>query len=85
MEKIVKVTVTATYDKDADVWTVTESDIPGLVAEAATIPELEKYVLELIPELLELNSHLLPKNGHKDLPIDFMAVHHSTLMAQECA
>lgn len=85
MKKLVKVTVTAIYDIEADVWTVTESDVPGLVAEAATIPELEECIRELVPELLQLNNHLLPGDGQNNIPIDFMAVHHNTFMAQECA
>lgn len=36
----------------------TSSDVPGLVAEGATFPELQAKLSVLIPELLELNGGL---------------------------
>lgn len=48
------------YDPEAKVWYVAESDVPGLVTEAASVPELIARVEAIAPELLELNAHHLP-------------------------
>ena len=47
--------VKADWDGEASVWYVAQSDVPGLVAEADTIPELLSLLDTLIPELVELN------------------------------
>jgi len=52
-------TVKAEWDAEAGVWYVAESDVPGLVAEADTLEELAKDLMVLVPEMLELNAHLL--------------------------
>lgn len=54
-----KFLVTAEWDGEARVWVATSDDIPGLVTEAATLDELLVRVIEIAPELLELNAHLL--------------------------
>jgi predicted RNase H-like HicB family nuclease len=43
------------HDDEANVYVATSSDLKGLVIEAETLDELEKEVLELVPELLALN------------------------------
>jgi hypothetical protein len=40
------------------VWYVAESDVPGLVTEAATLKEMETKLLRMVPELMELNEGL---------------------------
>ncbi len=47
--------VRADWDEEAEVWYVSQSDVPGLVAEAETSEKLIALLNELIPELLELN------------------------------
>ena len=47
--------VRADWDEEAEVWYVSQSDVPGLVAEAETAEKLIALLNELIPELLELN------------------------------
>ncbi len=47
--------VKAEWDEEAEVWYVSQSDVPGLAAEAATPQEMIDLVGELVPELLELN------------------------------
>jgi predicted RNase H-like HicB family nuclease len=66
-------TVKAAWDKEAGVWYVFESDVPGLVAEAETPQELMVKVEALIPELVALNRHLLDWEPEDDLPIHLMA------------
>ena len=49
----------AEWDSEARVWVAESEDVPGLVAEASTPEELKEKLRVLIPELLELNAHLL--------------------------
>jgi len=51
--------VVAEWDHEAHVWVATSNDIPGLVAEAESEEELLTQLHTLIPELLELNAHLM--------------------------
>jgi predicted RNase H-like HicB family nuclease len=52
-------TITATWDGEAQVWVADSDDLPGVVAEAATEAELLAKLRERVPEMLELNAHLL--------------------------
>lgn len=61
-----KVLVRAVWDDEANVWVATSDDVPGLVVEAATTSELEQAVIELVPQLLALNSD---KRTPKKIPI----------------
>ena len=49
-------TVTCHWDEEAHVWYVADSDVPGLATEAATLEEMERKLLVMIPEVLELNA-----------------------------
>ncbi|UEM05478.1 DUF1902 domain-containing protein [Skermanella rosea] len=51
--------VRAEWDPEAEVWVATSDDVPGLVTEAENPAELERKLLVMIPELLELNNDLL--------------------------
>jgi hypothetical protein len=51
-----QIVVRATWDTDANVWTATSSDVPGLAAEADTLENLAVELDHLIPELLALNN-----------------------------
>jgi Domain of unknown function (DUF1902) len=62
-----KITVTALWDDDAKVWVATSDDVPGLVAEAPTVESLRNKVLNLIPELFELNGQSQPHGT--DVPL----------------
>ena len=53
--------VVAEWDDEARVWVATSDDIPGLVAEAETQEHLIGRLRKLVPELLELNAHLLAR------------------------
>lgn len=43
------------YDPEANVWVITDSNLPGLVAEASTLEQLGSKLDVIIPELIELN------------------------------
>lgn len=44
------------WDGEAKVWWAESNDIPGLVSEALTFPDLVQNVLAVAPELIELNA-----------------------------
>ena len=46
--------VEARWDSEAKVWT-SNSDVPGLVIETATLAEFEALMRELVPEVLSDN------------------------------
>ncbi|PHJ57855.1 hypothetical protein VF14_27965 [Nostoc linckia z18] len=47
--------VQAFWDKDAEVWVATTSDVPGLATEASSIEILTQKLRVMIPELIVLN------------------------------
>ena len=49
---------TLSWDGEAEVWYVSDTDFPGLVAEAPTQKELVDKIHLLVPELFETNRHL---------------------------
>jgi hypothetical protein len=71
MENARTFTVRAEWDPEARVWSVTDSDVPGLVAEADSLEELADTLGALVPELIERNAHLLeePMRGRKPITL----------------
>lgn len=59
--------VKAEWDDEAKVWYVSQTDVPGLVAEADTPDELTEKLLVLVPEMLEENG-LIECEDHDLLP-----------------
>ncbi len=59
--------VHALWDADAAVWTVTQSDVPGLATEAPTVEALAAKLRIMIPDLLELNGLPLSEEPVVDL------------------
>ena len=47
--------VRASFDADAGVWYVDETNVPGLSTEAASFEELCRKIEVMVPELLEAN------------------------------
>ena len=56
-------------DDEAGVWYVSDTDIPGLVAEAASESALVMKIHELVPELYELNRHLFDQSQSETIPL----------------
>ena len=50
---------TLSWDNQTKVWYVSETNFPGLVAEASTSPELLTKLERLAPELFEIDLDLL--------------------------
>jgi len=63
--------VNAEWDAEAAVYVATSDDVPGLVACGETSDELIESLKILVPELLELNKHLLP-DGEVSHEISFV-------------
>ena len=47
------------WDGEANVWYVSETDFPGLAAEAETLQELVRKIRQLVPDLCDANRHLV--------------------------
>ena len=62
------IVVRAVWDAEAGVFVATSSDVPGLVAEGATFPELQAKLSVLIPELLQLNGGPATADGNTAYP-----------------
>lgn len=67
IKHVLSVLVTVKFDDEAEVWVATSDDVPGLVAEHASLSELQNMVVELIPILLMENG-LIPEG--RDLPLE---------------
>jgi predicted RNase H-like HicB family nuclease len=65
--------IRAVWDDEAGVWYIAESDLPGLAAEGATLEALHDKLATLIPELVELNKHLIDWEPDGDFPVHFTA------------
>ena len=65
--------VKAGWDEKAGVWCVSESDVPGLVAEAVSVEALWEKLRDLIPDLVRLNRHLIDADIDPCLPVHLMA------------
>ena len=50
------------WDDEAKVWYVTESNVPGLTTEAATLDAMVKKLEALVPEMLEENGFHVPSS-----------------------
>lgn len=47
--------VTVSWDDEAKVWYVAESDVPGLATEAESMDRMLEKLKVMVPEMLELN------------------------------
>lgn len=61
--------VVADWDEEAGLWYVSDSDVPGLAAEAPTTEALVGKLHDLVPELVALNRHLIGEDVGPDLPV----------------
>ena len=66
--------IQAKWDGEANVWIATSSDVPGLVVEADTWPQMIEEVRLVLPDLLEVSGQ-----PHKDLSLTFKAEEHLDL------
>lgn len=66
METILR--IIAIWDEEANVWVAESDDVPGLAAEADSIPTLIAKLQVLVPEMLEENGHL--QNDLAEIPFE---------------
>jgi hypothetical protein len=64
------IVVRATWDSEAEVWTVESSDLPGLVTEASSLDELDAKLPNLIRDLLEDDDD---KDAGYEVPVEVIA------------
>jgi hypothetical protein len=72
-------TVECEWDEDAGVWYVSESNVPGLVAEAETQEALTALVRERVPELVRLNMSQLMNSSEREVPMELLYKHHANI------
>ncbi len=66
----IELKIQAEWDTEAEVWFVSSSEVPGLNAEAPTPEALVEKITAMVPDLMELNQHLID-NGN-DVPINLL-------------
>ena len=67
--------IKAEWDAEAKVWTATSADVPGLVAEAASIEKLRPKVLAMIGDLVEEG---VVDVGFNEIPVHIVATAHDS-------
>ncbi len=68
-------TINLTWDNEANVWTATSDDIPGLVLESGSFDALLERTKSAIPELLDLNNP-----ATKPLSLVFISERHERMV-----
>lgn len=63
------------WDDEANVWFVSESDVPGLVTEASTLDALRKKLPGLIQDLLDVDATT-------DIEVDLIAYAHDRVRVE---
>ncbi len=70
------------WDKKAKVWFVSNTDVPGLNAEAKNLDEMSNELSRLVPELLVLNGALPdPCNDESEVPWQLVSKHQEKIRA----
>jgi predicted RNase H-like HicB family nuclease len=54
-ERELNIRVICRWDAEPKVWWAESEDLPGLVTEASTMPELIQRIMDVAPELIEDN------------------------------
>ena len=68
------------WDEEAGIWYVSDTDFPGLVAEAETQQELVRKIRLLIPELYDANHHLMQTHSpDQEIAIQLTTKHRETI------
>lgn len=62
--------IKAAFDREASVWYVSDSDIPGLATEAESFDALRAKLHVMVPELLEANG-MVP--DAEEIPVEIIA------------
>ncbi|WP_033922955.1 DUF1902 domain-containing protein [Sphingomonas sp. 37zxx] len=68
--------VRAEYDPEARVWYVSDSDIPGIAADAETLETLAEKIGQMLPDLLDVNAALIADTARLSGPHSIRIVAH---------
>lgn len=71
--------VQAAYDSEEHYWYTVDSDVPGLVTGGESLERLRERVHAILPELIELNAHLIIDKSRLEGPhsVRLLAFHES--------
>ena len=69
-------TVRADYDPEAQVWWVSDSDLPGLNADAETLEALVEKAGAMLPDLLEIHEDDIADKGRLAGPHSIRIIAH---------
>lgn len=73
-------TIRAEYDPEAEVWWTSDSDVPGLAADAKSLDELAQKIGVMLPDLLDLNADQLADASRRTGPHRLRIIaHHERL------
>ncbi len=64
------IVVKADWDPEAEVWIATSNEVPGLVAESATLEKLRPKVIAMIEDLIEEGAVTFDLS---EIPVHFIA------------
>jgi hypothetical protein len=78
-------TIWANYDPEAQLWYTSDSELPGIVAEAETLAQLERKIGERFPDMLEGNAHLIEDKSRLAGPHELRLVAFSETRRQVAA
>ncbi len=78
MPREIKINVMCRWDAEAKTWWAESPDLPGLVTEAANLPDLIQRVMEIAPELVKDN--LLNKQ-HEPFMLSLLPVYQQSVQA----
>ena len=73
--------VGAFWDEEAQVWTASSEDIPGLATEAESLEALTQKLMVVAPELLRLNQVTSGDPG-QDITIDLISQRLNKILVQ---
>ena len=79
MIKEFKINIVCVWDAESRIWTAESVDLPGLVTEAPTVPDLIQRVMDVAPELIEDN--LLGGKSKDDFLVNLLPVYQQTVRA----
>ena len=69
-----EISIQARWDGEASVWIATSEDVPGLVVEADSWPQMIEEVRLVLPDLMQLSGR-----SHENLSLTFKAEEHLDL------
>lgn len=72
-------TIECEWDAEAGVWYVSDSNVPGLVAEAPTQDAMKELLRERVPELVRLNMGQLLKGDECEVPMELLYKDHARI------